>query len=247
MAEHSSCYEHLANHLALQNWGVMAWDFRGHGRSDGKRGYGRHLDDFQRDLTLLFNNVVVEQAKGKPLVMFAHSMGGLVTLRFLFDQQPKQVSAVALSSPCLGLSVAVPQWKALAAQIANKVAPQITMYNEIKYKDLTRDQNMLRAYPHDPYRHDKISPGIFLSMMEIFPQLQRDVSQGHYPLLLQLAGDDHIVSTPTSEHFFAAWPDSDKTLEVYPNNYHEIYNDLDRDQVMNDLDQFLQKFAKGSE
>ena len=245
MAEHSSCYEKLAAHLASNGWGVWGWDFRGHGKSDGKRGFGRHLDDFQKDLAHFYNHVVVPMLQGKPLVMFAHSMGGLVTLRFLYEQKPNEVNAVVLSSPCIGLSVEVPQWKVVAAKVANQVAPQITMYNEIKYKDLSRDPQMQHDYRHDPYRHDKISPGIFLSMVEIFPQLKQDVSRGDYPLLMQLAGDDRIVSTPDSQELFNLWPNSDKKLHIYQENLHEVYNDLDKAKVIADLDHFLQKFAKG--
>lgn len=247
MAEHSSAYESLANHLAEQGWGVWTWDFRGHGRSDGKRGYGRHLDDFQQDLSLFFKEIVLPQLKNKPLVLFGHSMGGLVTLRFLFAQRPSEVSAVVLSSPCLGLSVQVPPWKAKAAEIANRFAPTITMYNEIKYSDLSRDPQMQIEYRKDPYRHDKISPGIFLSMLEIFPVLAKSTGLGHYPLLMQLAGDDRIVSRPASEEFFSKWPAEDKSLKVYPDNLHEVYNDLDKEQVIKDLEQFLQKFASRSD
>ena len=245
MAEHSSCYERLAIHLTKLGWGVWAWDLRGHGRSDGKRGYGRHLDDFQKDLTEFYSKVVVPHLEGKPLVLFAHSMGGLVTLRFLFGYKPTEVKGVVLSSPCTELSVAVPAWKATAAKVANQVAPKITMYNEIKYSDLSRDPEMQKNYRQDPYRHDKVSPGIFLSMLEIFPQLMNDADKGDYPLLMQLAGDERIVSTPASKDLFDRWPAQDKTLHIYENSLHEVYNDLDRDQVIADLDQFLNKFGKG--
>lgn len=246
MAEHSSAYEELFKHLTEQGLGIWAWDFRGHGRSDGKRGYGRHLDDFHKDLNLFFTKIVAPQIQnsGKPLFMFGHSMGGLITLKFALEDQP-DITALVLSSPCLGLTVQVPEWKATAAKIANQFAPKITMYNEIKYTDLSRDPQMQETYRKDAFRHDKISPGIFLSMLELFPKVAREVGFGKYPLLMQLAGDDRIVDAHVSQEFFSQWPNTDKTLHIYKDNLHEIYNDLDKKQVIADLDQFLQKFIKG--
>ena len=39
LAEHSECYHPLAKMLSDDGWLVYAWDLRGHGRSEGKRGY----------------------------------------------------------------------------------------------------------------------------------------------------------------------------------------------------------------
>src|SRR5687768_7132721 len=101
LAEHSECYHNLARILVEDGWQVFAWDMRGHGRSEGKRGFVKHLSYYIDDLEIFYNQVA-KQVPGQNIVMFGHSMGGLITLRYL---QSKRVnhSALVLSSPALGL------------------------------------------------------------------------------------------------------------------------------------------------
>ena len=63
------------------------------------------------------------------------------------------------------------------------------------------------------------------------------------PLLMQLAGDDHLTNADTSANFFEALGSDDKTLHIYKDLYHEIYNEKaeQRKQVLDDLNEWLMK------
>ena len=247
LAEHSECYHALAKSLAQEGWHVYGWDLRGHGRSDGKRGLARHLSEFERDLnSFLETSVKPQHAKEKgPIILFGHSMGGMVTLRYLANTQ-HSIDAVVLSSPLLGLSVKVPKIKEQIAIYANKWAPTLTLYNEIKYADLSRDTEMLNQYPKDTLRHDKISPGIFLSMLESMEWMPSQAEKIAIPVLMQLAGEDRIVSAEASRAFFDKLPNKKNQVILYPESYHEIYNDLDRDRVIADLKKFINPYLGGT-
>ncbi len=237
LAEHSECYHRLAKVLVEDGWQVYAWDMRGHGRSEGKRGYVKNLSYFIDDLEI-FYNMIKKQSAGHNIVMFGHSLGGLITTRYL---QSKKVdySALVLSSPGFGLSVKVPVFKEKLARIAINWMPTITMFNEIKYQDLTHDDDMLKGYRADPLRHDKISPALFLGMLENFPLVLSEASEITGPVLMQLSGQDKLVSVEASRDFFERLPNKKNQLIVYPESYHEIYNDLDRDKVTADLKKFI--------
>ncbi len=240
LAEHSECYHPLAKILAEDGWQVFAWDMRGHGRSEGKRGFARDISYFIDDLDV-FAKLVRKQAPEQNVVFFGHSMGGLATIRYLQTRKP-EYAALVLSSPALGLSVAVPKFKETLAHVALKWMPTLTMYNEIKYSDLTRDEEIRRSYESDSLRHDKISPGIFLSMVANFAKASEDADKIDAPVLMQLSGDDKIVSTEASRAFFDRLPGKKNQLILYPENYHEIYNDLDREQVVADLKKFIHPY-----
>lgn len=240
MAEHSECYNSLANRLADDGWQVFAWDLRGHGRSEGKRGYVRHVSDYVDDFAN-FYALVQKKSADLPFVFFGHSMGGLLTLRFLQIRKP-EYTALALSSPALGLSVQVPKFKEILANVAIKWFPTITMHNEIKYTDLTRDEEMIRSYKADTLRHDKISPGLFLSMVETFAVVQSDAALIEKPVLMQISGEDRLVSADAAREFFEKMPNKKNQLIVYHDSLHEIFNDLDRDKVVSDLKNFINKY-----
>jgi len=246
IAEHSDCYARFAEQVAEMGWTVFAWDLRGHGRSEGKRGYVNRFQDFSDDLDNAIRFVKQKYLdRQKPLVLFGHSMGGLITIKTLGHNAPQGLSALALSSPALGLSLAVPKFKEKAATVLAEWLPKMTLYNEIKFDELVRDQNLVREYKADPLRHDKISPRLFLGMTEAFKEAMTFAPEIHLPTIMQLAGHEKIVSTPTSEKFFEALGSKKKEVYIYSESFHEIFNDLDRMDAFRDLEKFLKKIAAG--
>lgn len=240
IAEHSDCYQKFAEDVTAKGWTVFVWDLRGHGRSEGKRGYVNRFKDFVDDLDAAIKFVKTQNyAPEKPLVLFGHSMGGLITSKAIIDYSPSNVHTLALSSPALGLSLEVPKVKEKAARWLAEWLPKITLYNEINFHDLVRDENLIREYKTDPLRHDKISPRLFLGMVETMDLVQRGAAEIHLPVILQLAGREKIVSTPASESFFEKLGSKKKEIFIYTESYHEIFNDLDREDVIRDFLKFI--------
>jgi alpha-beta hydrolase superfamily lysophospholipase len=245
LAEHSELYHPLAKVLAENGWYVIAWDLRGHGRSEGKRGYVKDFLDYEKDLEALIAHARIDQkVKSNPLVLFGHSMGGLITLLNLIKSKATPPDAAVCSSPALGLSMQVPKLKEEVAKIAEKWLPTLTLHNDIKYTDLSRDPKMVESYPKDPLRHDKVSPGIFLGMLRAFKYVLDNADKITIPVLFQLAGDDRLVSAAAAREFFPKMPNKKNQIQVYPDSLHEIYNDLDRDNVIADLKKFLGAFKR---
>jgi len=254
MGEHSECYHHTAEALVAMGWSVFSWDLRGHGRSEGKRGYIADFNHYAIDLGFFLRHLKNSGKLSGPFALIGHSMGGLITLRHLLNELMNKVlnepnpndgvtsptpQAVTLSSPLLGVALAVPVIKDLAAKFLYRVLPSITLFNEIKYEDLTRDALFLKGYAADTLRHDKISPGIYLGMLENMAMVKEQAPRLQFPILVQAAGDDKIVSLSAIKEFFPLLGSKEKKLIVYEGNHHEIFNDLDRKQVYKDLDSFL--------
>lgn len=242
MAEHSEAYDRcFARGMNLKGWNVISWDLRGHGRSQGKRG---HVDSFKLFSEDLHSFVQFLNRQGKlsqPFAQVGHSMGGLIALRYLIDYGDEGASALALSSPLLGVNVPVPPIKDLAARVLNRLVPSLTMGNELLYENLSRDPDMLTLYEKDPLRHDKISPALYLGMLESIAYVKTKGQEVKLPAICQVAGHDLIVNRHEAESFFSTVGSKEKRFMIYEHSYHEIYNDLDRDNVFSDLDSFLKK------
>ena len=239
IAEHSECYQLLAEGLKELGWDIYSWDLRGHGRSYGKRGHVDNFRQYIRDL-LSFIRLVREKKRGQgPLVLLGHSMGGLITFQTMLEENPEGVDAVVLSSPAFGLSMPVPFIKDKASKLLSRWLPKLTLQNEIVYANLSQDQKVLRTYPIDPLRHDKVSPKLYLGMLEGFEVCEKRASEFTLPVLLQASGQDRLVSLPAAEKVFDLMGAEKKEKIVYQNSFHEVYNDIERDQVYNDLKDFL--------
>jgi alpha-beta hydrolase superfamily lysophospholipase len=241
IGEHSENYAKAAESLNDLGWNVIAWDLRGHGRSDGKRGHVDRFTDFADDLSAFLSHLHRASLLTKPFALIGHSMGGLVVLDHLIRAKAEVPTpmAAALSSPLLGVALKVPPAKDFAARVMNKVWPSITLFNEINHADLTRDVEHRLTYAKDPLRHEKISPALYLGMFETMAAVKATGDQITLPVLIQAAGQERIVSLPAIEEFFPTLGSKSKKLLVYKDSYHEIFNDLDRDQVFKDLNEFL--------
>lgn len=242
IAEHSEAYNDVAVDMVPKGWDIYAMDLRGHGRSEGRRGaiddfhhYTRDLDRFVRYL----RSGPLKDSK-VPMVMFGHSMGGLITLRYLVDQgEGAPAVAAVLSSPALGISMPISPIKEFAAHALMKYLPMITLPNDIPYDKLTHVEERWKKYPGDVLRHDKISPAMYFGMLEAFEKVGAGAARIKIPTLIVAAGDDRIVSRPAIESFFPRIGAEKKKLIIYENSYHEILNDIERDQVISDIDGFL--------
>lgn len=244
--EHSECYQNLVEFFTGKSWNFWAWDLRGHGRSEGKRGYAPDFSEYLADARVFYRLALSdERLQGRPVVGLSHSMGGLIQLNLLLDPAPPKLTAQVCSSPLLGLSFDPPAWKKKAAELLNKVYPEMTLWNEIKHGQLTRDPEMIRSFEQDVLRHDRISPGVYLGFEPAWSRVLASASKITLPTLFLLPEEDPVVSTPAAQTVFAQLGSTDKELKTYGDGArHEMFNDLHRQVVYADLEKFLNRFLE---
>ncbi|MBX2987468.1 MAG: lysophospholipase [Bdellovibrionaceae bacterium] len=244
--EHSECYHRVVEHFKNDGWNFWGWDMRGHGRSEGKRGYAAEFEDYVRDYRVFLRQALNDpRVKQGPVVLLSHSMGALVQLKALIENPGLPVVAQVCSAPFLGLALPVPKWKVNAAHLMNNVYPQITMWNEIRNGDLTRDPDVIREFEQDVLRHDRISPGVFLGFEPAWDLVRSGASAIQTPTLFQLPEKDPVVDTRFGLSVFENLGSKEKVLKVYGDGArHEMYNDTHREAVLHDLKTFLNSFLE---
>lgn len=246
-AEHSDCYQRLINALDGQGYSFMAWDLRGHGKSEGLRGYAKDFDEYVLDYKIFLELVLnLPQVKAKPVMVLGHSMGGLVQTCALSEKKQlnEQITAQILSSPLFGVAVDVPPWKDKGAGLINSIFPKLTLSNEIRNDQLTRDLDVIREYEQDTYRHSRISSGVYLGFKREFERIVAKAHDISLPTLLHISDNDPVVSSPAALQFFDALASKNKTLKIFENAKHELYNDTPRAEVFKLVSDFLKQFVK---
>ncbi|MBW2545455.1 MAG: lysophospholipase [Deltaproteobacteria bacterium] len=242
LGEHSGRYDNVIERLLPQGISIWAPDHRGHGQSDGRRG---HIDSFYQyveDLRKLVEIARDGMAEGVKIFLLGHSLGGLIALRFAACF-PEMMDGVIISSPSLGVTVDIPVVKAFAGRIMSTLWPTLSLSNELDASKISHDEEVVRAYRDDPLVHDKVSARWFTEFLSAMEAAGRSAPEIKVPLLMQLASDDHLTNTDTSARFFEALSSDDKTLYVYEDLYHEIYNERteQKKRVLDDLDAWLLK------
>jgi hypothetical protein len=219
---------------------------RGHGRSNGKRGYAANFNDFVYDMEIFLEEAFKTFKFKAPVILLGHSMGGLIQTKFLITNPNKfQIKAQVLSSPLFGFSVAVPSIKDKAARILYATFPKVTLGNELSYDMLTRDASVIAEYEKDHLRHDVISSGIYLGMIDSFQMVFPRAHEITLPTFMQIAENDPVVSSLKAKEFFELISSANKRIVIYDDGArHENYNDIHRDKVFQDLEKNLKGLIK---
>ena len=119
-AEHGGCYRRVAETLVARlEVDVIAVDYRGHGRSPGRRGVVWQYDDLVGDLASVVA-WVQRQIPDVPRFLLAHSNGGQVALRYTLEGN-SSVDGMVVSNPALRVSVPISPSKLRFGRLLCKV------------------------------------------------------------------------------------------------------------------------------
>ena len=234
-ADHVGRYPHVIEALTGAGCEVHAFDMRGHGRSEGVRGHVLQFQEYLDDLDLF-----VAQLPRDPLPRFlvGHSLGGLLSLRYVLDR-PDAFAGVAVSSPYLHLATDVHFLKEAVATAASHLAPTLLTKSPIEAKALSHDPAMVQAYIDDPLVFKTFNARWFFETREAQQEVLKRAGEIRLPVLMMIGSADPIAEPERSRQVFERIGSPDKTLKVYEGLLHEVFNEVERERVIRDLVEWL--------
>jgi len=248
IGEHSGRYAALAGELVRARYTVAALDWPGHGEAPGPRGDVRSWIRFRDQ----FAPAMFSASKGMPgqpddlpHLLLGHSMGGVLALDYALAH-PRDIVGVVASAPALR-SAMPPWWKLALANIALATAPSIGFPTGIEEGGISRDPEVLRLRDSDPLVHGRISPRLYHDFNEARQRVLRDARRLSVRALVMHGTADTVVDPEGSREFCSAAPRGMAKHIEYPGAFHEIFNDLSRDQVIRDLIGWLDALCRGDE
>ena len=248
ISEHSARYAHVADRLNAWGWSVESYDQRGHGESPGQRGALKHGDDLLSDLGALVGLVRAEPSPG-PLVLMGHSLGGLVVGRYaagFTERKPPvwraKVDAVVMISPALTANKPPP---AVLVNLLDRVWPGLSLSTRLSFDPhtISRDPDVVQAYLSDPRIHLCITPRLARFILEAGAFTLARAPHWVLPTLLLYAGADRIVDPQGSVQFAQRAPSSLVSWQAFGEHAHELFNDIDQDEVFGALGLWLREQA----
>jgi len=144
--EYGGRYAHVMDAWAERGIASVAIDLRGHGRAGGRRGYCSRFEEYLDDTLELEGLVAKTEA---PALLFGHSFGGLVATCTVLAR-PTAWRALVLSSPFFDVAMDRPWVREVAAKVASRVLPTLSLPNGIRSSDVTHDAALARSYDEDP-------------------------------------------------------------------------------------------------
>lgn len=239
-SEHSGRYAHFARYLNSQNWDVYWIDLPGHGMSEGAR---NNIDDFSDYVVSVerFLREVERRSAKRPFHLFGHSLGGLVSIRFIETYgAAHSIASLILSGPLLGLDRFDPV-KLYFLRVVASLLPNIRLKNkrELTGPYLTRDQEILSDRALDPLINTHVTFHWFREFCRGQELAFSDVEKIHLPVLMLLASEERVVSGSAIREFFNRLLSVKKELIEYSGMRHEVLNEIGRERVFNDIHQWM--------
>ncbi len=239
VAEHSGRYMNLVNVMVPDGYGVYAIDHYGHGRSGGKRLFVPSFDYFIQGLDTLVDRVK-QWEPNKKCFLVGHSMGGLITASYLLNHQDK-VDGAVLSGPAVKVPDNISVFTLWAARIFSKLLPSLGI-KQLEADSISRDPEVVRAYVNDPLvSTGKLTARLGEQLLGACLNLEKAAKRIQIPLYILQGGSDTLVDPDGARKFHGAVASVDKDLIVYPDRFHEIFNDPGNDEVFSDIRAWLDR------
>lgn len=236
LGEHAGRYERLASRLSDWGFAVRGYDQYGHGESGGPRGGLPTETRLLDDLADIVDSTRCRMDANTPLILFGHSLGGLVAARFV-SLALRPVQALVLSSPALDLGLNFGQ-KLLLAMLS-RIAPNLRVGNGLDPALISHDPAVVAAYRAGKLVHDRISGRLARFMADAGPATLALAASWQVPTLLLYGGADKLVNPVGSRAFAAAAPSQVVRSRCFEPLYHEVFNELEAQAVYAELKHWL--------
>ena len=228
LAEHSGRYEHVGAQLAEAGIDTHAFDQRGFGASGGPRASIDRWSQLHDDLE---ERIAAARTVGpaRPLILFGHSLGGLISLGYVLDGRSRP-DLLVLSAPAIGASV--PVWQRLLVGALRRVTPGLLLSNRLDTEVLSSDPEVRASYVADPLNQHKSTVRFAHAAFGEQRRVASSLDRLSIPTFVVHGADDKLVPTQTSGVLEGR---PGVTRRVYPGTRHELHNEPVARQEVDDI------------
>lgn len=222
IGEHSTRYQRWMPFFVEAGFAVFAIEYRGHGQSEGKRGYIKQYEDLLKDIDTLFEQSA-NAYPDLPVFLYGHSLGGNIVTNYALRRNPS-IKGLVATSPWLWLGQEPPSWQVKLVKFIHQFAPGLRLTSGIKSELICQDQELVKQYKLDPNVHSKISLELFLSAFNNGKWAIEHAKDLAIPVFLAHGSDDKITDPKGSEAFYKTNPEK-VTLKIWEGMLHELHNE----------------------
>ena len=233
LGEYARRYDHVAQRFGEAGLVTYALDHRGHGRSGGKRMLVRNITEYTADFATVVG-IASREHPGLKRVVLGHSMGGGIVFAYGVER-PDDYDMMVLSGPAVAAQDQVSPLLAFAAKVLGVIVPGLPV-QDLDVNAISRDPAVVAAYNADPLvYHGRVPTGIGRALLQVGETMPQRAPALTAPLLVVHGSDDRLIPIAGSRRLVECVGSTDVQLKVYPGLYHEVFNEPERDQALDDV------------
>lgn len=239
LGEYCGRYTNLVDHFVPQGYAIYGLDHIGHGKSDGEREIIEQFTDYT-DTLEIYHKMVKGWQSDKPIFIFGHSMGGLITCNYLLEHQADFNGAI-ISAPAIKVSDSISSVTIIIGKILSKIAPKTGVLG-LDATGVSRDPDVVEAYVNDPLVFQGKTPArLAAELLKAMLHITAQADKIKLPFIVVQGSADKIVDPGGAQLLYDKISSDDKTIKVYEGLYHEIHNEPERATMFKDVETWLSK------
>ncbi|PCJ62154.1 MAG: hypothetical protein COA79_05550 [Planctomycetota bacterium] len=228
--EHSGRLIELDESLGFDCW-RFAYDYRGHGKSPGRKGFTKDFSDHIKDLDAYVRYISIEhEIPIENISIVANSIGAIICSAWVHDYAPR-IRCFILAAAAFEIKLYIP-FAIPGLRFLHKFFPNAAIKSYVKPSMLTHDKEQIKAYESDPLIARDISVNILLQLHDISSRLLNDAQAIFAPCLMLVADKDYVVQKHRQLQFFNKLSSSMKQIHVLKGFHHAIFYEKDRHQAI---------------
>ncbi len=235
--EHAERYRELGHAFAAKGIGTLALDLRGHGHSEGRRGFIREWADYQDDF-----NAGLEALEADQRFILAHSNGALIALELIGGNGANGIRGVVVTNPYLALAFEPPKIKLWIGKKAGQFFPSLSLPSGVESEQLSRDPAIIEAHKRDPQVFRSANAGWFREV-GLAQERVKQLEKFPLPLLYVFSDSDPVASPAANRALADRLQAEDKTIWERQGELHEVLNEVERESLHGDIADWILKHA----
>ena len=230
LGDHTGRYGHVGKAFTDAGYVLAGFDLRGHGRTDGPRGYAPSFRVILEDMDALLA-FLKDRYPGTPLFQYGHSLGGLLTIAHHLHSHP-EVAGVMVSAPGFASPLLEQTGKILLVRVLGSLLPRMIIDTGLDVNTISRDQRVIDAYNADPLVHEKSSLSFGRAALDALDFASKHAGEFKAPLLIMHGTADQLTYPRGSQDFIGKVASKDAVFKPWDGLYHELHNEPEQGQVL---------------
>jgi acylglycerol lipase len=167
-----------------------------------------------------------------PFFLLGHSAGGVVACVYAIEHQAQLAGLICES---FAFQVPAPDFALAVLKGLSHVAPHAHVL-KLENRDFSRDPKVVQAMNEDELiAHEAQPTQTVAAMVRADERLEKEFPLIRLPVLILHGTKDTATRPSGSQRFFDRAGSADKTLKLYDGHFHDLLNDVGREEVMADI------------
>lgn len=248
---HSGLFQNVVKALVPEGYALYGYDLRGHGRSPGQRGHINRWAEYRNDLASLIA-IVQQQHPTVPCFLLSHSLGGIIALDYALYTHLQPIESGHIPYPRVTgiVAASLPFGTHTNTDLRLKIGrllslswPRFSLSLGLNHILPSRDRSVVLAYAHDSLRHQRGTARLATEFLKTVQTIRAHQTSLTTPLLMLHGTADKVADFQVCHDFFSGLPQRDKKFISYSGAYHELYNEINHAEIMQDIVAWLEEYS----